>query len=99
MVLAVESGGRFSVETVEFLRQLAEAKALTVPAFLRASAAVAYQRRWTRLLAVSVATAFAESLLAEKDVLVTLDHGVAREPWLQDVLTGARHDVGDAADV
>ena len=73
--------------------------ALTVPPLLRASAAVAYQRRWTRLLAVSVATAFAESLLAEKDVLVTLDHGVAREPWLQDVLTGARHDVGDAADV
>ena len=98
MVLALETGGRFNLETVEFLRELAEAKALTVPAFLRASAAVAYQRRWTRLLAVSVATAFAESFLAAEDALVTLDHGVAREPWLQDVLTGARHDVGDAAD-
>ena len=48
--------------------------------------------------AASAAIAFAVTCLAEKDALVTLDHGVAREPQLQEVLTGARHAVGVTAD-
>lgn len=90
VVLAVELGGRFSSETVEFLRQLSEAKAQTVPSYLRASAARAYERRWTRMLAIGVAPAHTAFLLLDKDSLVQADHGLGTEPWLQNLLTEAR---------
>ena len=101
IVLALETGGRFSAETADFLQQLAGAKALTVPAYLRRSAAVGYQRRWARMLAVCAASSFVESLLVGKECLVALDRGPSREPWLHDVLTGARHEGDDdpAADL
>ena len=92
VVLAIETGGRFSAETMDFLQQLGQAKAMAVPSFLRTSAAVAYQRRWTRMLAVSAASAFAGSLLVSKECVGSLDRGACREPWLQAVLTEARHD-------
>ena len=96
VVLAIETGGRFSQETVEFLRQLAEAKALTAPSFQRTSAAVAFQRRWTRMLAVCAASSFAQSLLLGQDCLGSLDHAVSRQPWLQAVLTESRHETASA---
>ena len=90
VVLAVEVGGRFSGETVEFFRQLAAAKSSSAPSYLRTSAAAAYERRWSRMLAVGVASAHAASLLLSKDELVQLGSGAGVEPWLQDVLTEAR---------
>ena len=92
VVLALETAGRFSAETVDFLHQLAQAKALTVPSYLRSSTVVAFQRRWTRMLAVCAASSFTESLLLSKDCVGALDHGACREPWLQAVLTESRHD-------
>ena len=96
VVLALETGGRFSAETVEFLRQLAEAKALAVPSYQRASAAIAFQRRWTRMLAVCAASSYTQSLLLSKDALGAVDHGVSRQPWLQAVLTESRHETAQA---
>ena len=90
VVLAVELGGRFSVETCEFIRQLAGAKAQTVPAHLRHSTAIAFERRWSRMLAVSVSVAHLESLLLDKEVLATSAPRSAREPWLQALLTESR---------
>ena len=87
VVLAIELGGRFSTETGEFLRQLAAAKALTVPSYLRGSAAVAFERRWSRMLAMSVASSHAASILMDKGSLVQADHGASAQPWLQDLLT------------
>ncbi len=98
IVLALETGGRFSAETVDFLRQLAEAKALSVPSYLRASAAIAFQRRWTRMLAVSAASSYVDSLLLSKESLVVGSQGPGREPWLQDLLTESRGDHFWAAD-
>ena len=92
VMLALEVGGRFSTETVDFFQQLAQAKSMTVPPFLRSSAAVAFQRRWTRMLAVSAASSHVESLLLSRDCLGTVDRGTSREPWLQSVLTESRHD-------
>ncbi len=92
VVLALETGGRFSPETVEFIRQLADAKALGVPEYLRAPTAAAYQRRWTRMLAVSLASSYANSLLRTAEDVGCGGAGVCREPWLQDLLTESRSD-------
>ena len=45
------------------------------------------------MLAVSVASAFTASLLLDKDCLVNEACTVAREPWLQDLLTASRHGI------
>ena len=90
VVLAIETGGRCSAETTEFLRQLAEAKALTVSSFLRSSTSAAYQRRWMRMLAVSVVASFCESLLSSQDSIPSAGQSLCREPWLQDLLMAAR---------
>ena len=90
VVLALETGGKFSSETVDFLQQLGEAKALTVPSFLRTSAAVAFQCRWTQMLAVSAAASYAESLISAEDSIASAGQDMCREPWLQALLTEAR---------
>ena len=92
VVLALETGGRFSAETMEFLRQLAAAKALSVTPLLRASSAAAFQRRWVRMLAVSAVSSFTNSLLLGKEGFVFSDMRVARQPWLQHLLTESRQD-------
>ena len=56
VVVAVDTGGRWSDEAVQFFRMMA-------PAAFRKSATLARQRRWTCLLAVSCARAFAQSLV------------------------------------
>ena len=62
-VVAIETGGRWSDEAADFLWQLALAKAREVPALLTHSAALAWERRWTRMLRTACAVAFAESLV------------------------------------
>ena len=66
VVVAIETGGRWSDEAAELLRQLALAKAREAPALLAHSAALAWERRWTRMLGTACAVAFAESLVANK---------------------------------
>ena len=64
VVVAVETGGRWSSEAVAFLEDLAHARARDTPPHLRYAAVLAWQRRWSRLLATACASAFATSLVA-----------------------------------
>ena len=50
--LALEFGGRFGLELVDFVRQIAAARAERVPSFLRSASAAAMERRWTRVNAL-----------------------------------------------
>ena len=95
VVVALETGGRFSSETVEFLRQLSAAKALSVPSFLRHSAQIAFERRWGTMLAISAATAFASSLLRSKESAACSAAFLGRGPCLLDLLSESRFLVGD----
>ena len=92
VVFALEVGGRWSSEAINFVRLLARARARSEPPLLRKSAEAAWQRRWTGLLAVAAQRAFAESLLEW--------HGQAGSdsfalPSTQAVLEDARHVSGE----
>ena len=63
VVLGIEIGGRWSEETVTFIRRLANHKASSTPPSLRRSAALAWTSRWTALLATAAMRSFACSLL------------------------------------
>ena len=91
-MVPLETGGRFSPETLSFLRQLALARARASPSFLQEAAAHAFQRRWARLLSVAAASAFAASLLLERGALAAEPALDGEEPWLGDVLSEARFD-------
>ena len=54
VVLGIEIGGRWSEETVTFIRLLANNKASSTPPSLRRSAALAWTSCWTALLATAV---------------------------------------------
>ena len=95
IVLAIETGGRFSQELGEFLRQLAQARSLFAPSFLRAPTAAAYERRWSRMLATCAASSYVRSLLLDKDELANLSAPLSREPWLQHLLTESRSDAAE----
>ncbi len=92
MVVAIEAGGRFSEETCTFLRDLAQARAESAPGYLRKATARAYERRWGKMLSISVAGALARSIVCTKEELACSPASSGREPWLQDVLTAARFD-------
>ena len=98
VVVAVEAGGRFSSETCAFLRELAGARAEAYPRYLRASAAAAQLRRWSKMLSISVARALAESLLLPKSELVRSHAVGGRAPWVQDVLAEGRFDFPPACE-
>ena len=80
VVVAVETGWRWSDDAADFLWHFALAKAREVPALLTQSATLAWGRRWTRMLGTACAVAFA------------LTHGVRKggdtpalaEPWSHD---------------
>ena len=95
VVLAVETGGRFSSETLEFLQQLAHSRSQSAPAYLRRSTALAYERRWSRMLSCTIASSLAASLLLDKDTLANESSQGAREPWLQDIIAEARNALMD----
>ena len=63
VVLALSTGGRWSTEAIQFIQDLAWARARSVPPYMRASVAFAWQRRWARMLSVSAASAFANALV------------------------------------
>ena len=62
VVLAIETGGRWS-EVVQVLWQFSQAKAKEVPPFMRFQVSLLWERRWTRMLAVTCAKAFAASMI------------------------------------
>ena len=63
VVLAAEGGGRWSVETAQFVGALAASQARSAPEIMQASVAHAWRHRWRRMLACAAAKAFASSLL------------------------------------
>ena len=83
-VFAVEVGGRWDRGAWSFIRALAEARARSAPPLLRRSAALAWHRRWTGMLAVAAQVAFAASLLEEPLLGHDLCDGAA--PELAEVL-------------
>ena len=64
VVVAIETGGRWSTEAVNFVRQLSFAKAREVPSFMQFSTALPWERRWTRMLSTVYSLSFAASLVA-----------------------------------
>ena len=68
VVVAVETGGRWSTEAVDFVSSLAGARARDAPPLLRRSSFLSWRRRWSRMLAVSCGRAFANSLLTSCSV-------------------------------
>ena len=68
VVLGAKVGGRWSVETAQFLVSLAKAKADAAPDVLRGRIQQAYIRRWSALLACSAVRAFSASLLDRRPV-------------------------------
>ena len=84
VVVALETGGRWSSEAVQFFEELSYAKSRSVQPRLRFATTLAYKRRWSRLLSVAAGKAFAISLVSLAGKLqVTCDGG---EPDLSDVL-------------
>ena len=65
VVLAAEVGGRWSEETALFLGALAKARAQESPQLLQSRVTAAYIRRWSALLACSLARSFTLSLLEQ----------------------------------
>ena len=75
MVVALETGGRWSTEAKEFMDSLAAARAREAPRILWRSAFLGWRRRWSRMLAVSCARAFAVSLVALPTAALSGTHG------------------------
>ena len=69
IVVALETRGRWSPEALEFIEGLARARAREAPPNQTRFAFLAWRRRWSRLLSVSCAKAFATSLLFGPGVL------------------------------
>ena len=65
VVIACEVGGRWSDESVSFLKALAWYKAQSCPRLLRGSAYWLFFQRWTGLLACAVQRPYAASLLGK----------------------------------
>ena len=84
VVVAIETGGRWSEEAVQFIWQLAQAKAQEAPRFLTQQVALAWERRWTRMLSTVCAASFATSLV---------------EPMSREVLCQTGGDLPTTADV
>ena len=86
VVVALEIGGRWSEEAMQFVDDLAAARARDAPPLLRRSAFLAWRKRWSRMIAISCARAFANSLVA----VSTSPHALAgvdgRMPDLVDLL-------------
>jgi len=64
IVIALQTGGRWSHEAFSFVQQLAHARARSEPLALQSSATCAWIRRWINIVACASQRAFALSLLA-----------------------------------
>ena len=64
VVVAIETGGRWSDESMNFISDLASVRSRDAPQALQRQAFLAWRRRWTRMLAVSCCRAFSSSLIS-----------------------------------
>ena len=87
VVLACETGGRWSDQAAAFVTELARAKARSAPAALAESLAFCWHRRWTGMLAVAAQAALAATLLGLEPWTVAGRDGY--EPGLDLVLEGS----------
>ena len=90
VVLAIETGGRFSAETCRFIRDLSWARARAAPSYLRGSTAKAFESRWSKMLALAVANSYSASLLLDKSALACQPIADGDAPWLPDLLSTER---------
>ena len=86
VVVAIETGGRWSDEAVEFIRLLACAKAQEVPSYMWWPTTLAWQRRWTRMLSTACSLSFAASLVEPSDSCVTWCRTGGEPPSLAELL-------------
>ena len=86
MVIGIETGGRWSDEAAEVVRQLACARARDVPPHLSRPAELAWERRWTRMLSTTCATSFAASLVEPEVQCELACHTGGEPPALSDLL-------------
>ena len=84
IVVALETGGRFSEETSNFLRDLSFARAREAPPIMRSSAQHAWHRRWLRLLACTAARAWCHAVISPTQSTV-LSEGEGAAPDLADL--------------
>ena len=63
VVVAIETGGRWSDEAADFVWQMAQAKSREVPSFMNRSVALVWERRRTRVLSTVCAVSSAASLM------------------------------------
>ena len=85
VVVALETGGRWSTEAVKFVEELSFAKARSAQPRVRFAATLAWRRRWSRLLSVAAGKAFASSLVSPTGKVQQTSDGV--EPELSEVLS------------
>ena len=62
VVVAIETGGRWSDEAADFVWQMAQAKSREVPSFMNRSVALVWERRRTRVLSTVCAVSSAVNL-------------------------------------
>ena len=93
VVLAFETGGRWSRESWHFLRRLVKLRVRRAPHLLRRAAALGWHRRWTCLLSVAAQRALASTLL-EPSATVPLGPWGVEEPELATVLQQAGPEPG-----
>ena len=88
------NGCRWSEEAVDMFRLLAFAKAREAPPAMKWSVVLAWERRWTRMLATTCAVAFAASLVdtgGEAPTLCGLFDDDPRQFWLTKDADGLCH--------
>ena len=73
VVVAIETGGRWSSEAYNFVEYLARARSRETPHVLRRSAFRTWRRRWTRMLAVSCCKAFTGSFTSPRGDFAGVD--------------------------
>ena len=65
VVLAVEEGGRWGPDVFAVIRDLVRLKVAPIHPLLRRSAALAYTRKWWRILAIGAQTAAVDCILGQ----------------------------------
>ena len=90
VVVALETGGRWSNEAIQFIDGLAAARSREAPSVMRRSAFLSWKKRWSRMIGISCGRAFADSLAAVANAPHTLAGVDGEMPHLADLLGEVR---------
>ena len=86
VVVALETGGRWSSEAIQFVESLASCRAWEEQPTLVRPAFLAWRRRWARMISISCARAFATSLLVGPRALHAVAGADGETPGARTVL-------------